>query len=56
MSGKQRAVRASVSYSPDVYSTFADVAKPIEVSTSRIIPDTSEKYLAEQWPLFGKLQ
>lgn len=55
-SGKPRAVRASVSLSPEVYSTLSALAKQRKVSTSWIIRDAAEKYVAEQWPLFGKHQ
>lgn len=55
-SGKPRAVRASVSLPPDVYTTLAALAKQRKVSTSWIIRDAAEKYVAEQWPLFGKSQ
>lgn len=55
-SNKPRAVRASVSLPPEVYSTLAALAKNRRVSTSWIIRDAAEKYVAEQWPLFGKQQ
>jgi predicted DNA-binding protein len=55
-SGKLRAVRASVSLPPEIYSTLSALAKQKKVSTSWIIRDAAEKYVAEQWPLFGKHQ
>lgn len=52
--GKPRAVRASVSLPPDVYETLTALAKQRKVSTAWIIRDAIEKYIAEQWPLFGR--
>lgn len=53
-SNKPPAVRASVSLSPDVYATLSALAKQRKVSTSWVIRDAAEKYVMEQWPLFGK--
>lgn len=53
ITGKPRAVRASVSLPPDIYSTIEALAKQKKVSTSWILRDAAEKYVSEQWPLFG---
>lgn len=56
VSGKPRAVRASVSLSPNIYKTLTALAKQRKVSTAWIIRDAAEKYVAEQGPLFEKGQ
>lgn len=52
--GKPRAARATASLSPEIYSTLQDIAKQKKVSVAWVIRDAAEKYIAEQWPLFGK--
>lgn len=51
--GKPRAVRASVSLPPDTYRTLEALARQKKVSTSWVLRDAAEKYLADQWPLLG---
>jgi len=51
---QSRATRASVSLPPDIYKTLQDIAKQKKVSVAWVIRDAAEKYIAEQWPLFGK--
>ncbi|HJT97974.1 MAG TPA: ribbon-helix-helix domain-containing protein [Rhodanobacteraceae bacterium] len=51
---KPRATRASASLPPDIYSTLQDIARQKKVSVAWVIRDAAEKYIAEQWPLFGK--
>ena len=48
------ALRASVSFPPDLYHTIEQLAKQKKVSVAWVIRDAAEKYVAEQWPLFGK--
>lgn len=55
-SGQLRATRVSASLPPDIYKTLQDIAKQKKVSFSWVIRDAAEKYIAEQWPLFGKGQ
>lgn len=52
-SGKPRAIRASVSLPPEIYETISALAKQKKVSTSWVLRDAAEKYVREQWPLFG---
>lgn len=54
--GKPRATRASASLPPEIYSTLQDIAKQKKVSVAWVIRDATEKYIAEQWPLFSKGQ
>lgn len=51
-----RAVRASVTLPPGVYGTLRDIARQKKVSAAWVIRDAVEKYIAEQWPLFGKAE
>lgn len=55
-SGKRHTVRASVGLPPEVYATLVELAKQRKVSTAWIIRDAAEKYVADQWPLFGETQ
>lgn len=48
------ALRASVSFPPDIYHTIEQIAKQKKVSVAWVIRDAAEKYIAEQWPLFEK--
>jgi hypothetical protein len=63
MSGKKRqgkntqtptasAVRATISFPPDVYETLEIIAKEKKVSLAWVVRDASEQYIAEKWPLF----
>ena len=48
------ALRASISFPPDLYHTIEQLAKQKKVSVAWVIRDAAEKYIAEQWPLFEK--
>lgn len=52
--GKPRATRASASLPPELYQMLQDIAKQKKVSVAWVIRDAAEKYIVEQWPLFGK--
>lgn len=47
------AVRASISFPPEVYETLEKLAKQKKVSLAWVVRDAAEKYVAEEWPLFG---
>jgi metal-responsive CopG/Arc/MetJ family transcriptional regulator len=53
-SREPRTVRASVSLRSELYRTLEALAKQKRVSTAWVLRDAAEKYVAEQWPLFGK--
>lgn len=53
-SGQPRAVRTSVSLSPDVYQTVRALAKQKKVSVSWVLREATERYIAEQWPLLER--
>ena len=52
--GTPHTVRASVTLSAEVYRTLEALAKQKKVSTAWVLRDAAEKYVADQWPLFGK--
>lgn len=63
MSGKKRqgkntptptvsAVRATISFPPDVYQTLEVIAKEKKVSLAWVVRDATEQYIADKWPLF----
>jgi metal-responsive CopG/Arc/MetJ family transcriptional regulator len=47
------AVRASISFPPDVYETLEVIAKGKKVSLAWVVREAAEKYIADRWPLFG---
>lgn len=47
------AVRASISFPPDVYDTLESIAKEKKVSLAWVVREAAEKYIAEKWPLFS---
>lgn len=48
--------RASVSFPPDLYQTLEKMARQKKVSLAWVVRDAAEKYVADQWPLFGKAE
>jgi metal-responsive CopG/Arc/MetJ family transcriptional regulator len=49
------AVRASISFPPDLYGTLEEIAKQKKVSLAWVVRDAAEKYVADQEPfLKGK--
>jgi hypothetical protein len=49
-------VRATISFSPDLYQTLEDLARQKKVSLAWIVRDATEKYIADQRPADGKHQ
>jgi hypothetical protein len=47
------AVRASISFPPEVYTTLEMIAKEKKVSLAWVVREAAEKYLGDRWPLFG---
>lgn len=47
------AVRASISFPPDVYDTLETIAKEKKVSLAWVVREAAEKYIADKWPLFN---
>jgi predicted DNA-binding protein len=48
------AVRASISFPPEMYETLELIAKEKKVSLAWVVREAAERYIAEKWPLFGK--
>jgi predicted DNA-binding protein len=48
------AVRASISFPPDVYETLEVIAKEKKVSLAWVVREAAENYIADKWPLFVK--
>ena len=46
------AVRASISFPPDVYETLEGIAKGKKVSLAWVVREAAEKYITDKWPLF----
>lgn len=47
-------VRASVSFPRVVYDELEKLAAAKKVSLAWIVRDAAERYVADQWPLFGR--
>lgn len=45
--------RVSVSFPPELYKTLELLAKKKKVSTAWVVREAAEKYVGDQWPLFG---
>jgi metal-responsive CopG/Arc/MetJ family transcriptional regulator len=50
---KAKKPRASVSFPQDLYDTVEKIAAEKKVSLAWVVRDAVEKYVADQWPLFG---
>lgn len=48
------ALRASISFPPELYRLLEQIASQKKVSLAWVIRDAAEKYVAEQWPLLEK--
>ncbi len=54
MKPEPAALRASVSFPPDLYRTLEQIAKQKKVSIAWVIRDAAEKYVADKWPLLNQ--
>ena len=48
------AVRASISFPPDMYGTLEQIARDKKVSLAWVVREAVETYLGEKWPLFSE--
>lgn len=48
-----RMPRVSVSFPPELYETLEQLARKKKVSTAWVVREAAERYVADQWPLFG---
>lgn len=51
-----RRIRASISFSPEMYKTLEDIAAEKKVSLAWVVREAVEKYIADKWPLFSRKQ
>jgi Ribbon-helix-helix protein, copG family len=51
---REAAVRASISFPPDVYETLEVIAKGKKVSLAWVVREAAEQYIGERWPLFSR--
>ncbi len=47
------ALRASVGFPPELYRTLGRLARQKKVSLAWVVREAAEKYVADEWPLFG---
>ena len=45
------AVRASISFPPDIYKTLEGIAKDKKVSLAWVVREAAEQYIGDKWPL-----
>lgn len=50
------ALRTSITFPRELYTTLEQLAKQKKVSVAWVVRDATEKYVADQWPLFAKRQ
>jgi metal-responsive CopG/Arc/MetJ family transcriptional regulator len=48
------AIRASISFPPDIYETLEVIAKEKKVSLAWVVREAAEKYIGDKWPLFSR--
>jgi len=48
------AVRATISFPPDVYESLEIIAKEKKVSLAWVVREAAEQYIGEKWPLFSR--
>jgi metal-responsive CopG/Arc/MetJ family transcriptional regulator len=46
------AVRATISFPPDLYQTLEGIARQKKVSLAWVVREAAEQYIADKWPLF----
>lgn len=51
---KTQAIRASISFPPDVYKTLEDIAQQKKVSMAWVVREAVDMYLSDKWPLFNE--
>jgi predicted DNA-binding protein len=49
-------VRATISFPASLHEILERIAKQKKVSLAWVVREATEKYIAEQWPLFGGLK
>ena len=46
------AVRATISFPPEIHRTLEDIARQKKVSLAWVVREATEQYIADKWPLF----
>jgi len=52
--GSAEAIRASISFPPEMYETLENIAKEKKVSLAWVVREAAEKYIGDKWPLFNR--
>jgi metal-responsive CopG/Arc/MetJ family transcriptional regulator len=55
MTPARGAVRATISFPPELYAKLEEIARQKKVSLAWVVRDAAERYVEEKWPLFPKL-
>jgi len=50
-----KAPRQSVTFTPEIYAELEKLSKAKKVSIAWLVRDATEKYIAEQYPLFQRV-
>ena len=50
----ETAVRASISFPPQVYEGLEIIAREKKVSLAWVVRDAVERYISDRWPLFER--
>jgi len=45
------AIRATISFPPDVYETLEEIAKKHKVSLAWVVRDAVDRYAKDKWPI-----
>ena len=53
-SSAAKSTRTSVTFPTELYETLEAIAKEKKVTVAWVVRDAAEKYVGEQWPLFGR--
>jgi predicted DNA-binding protein len=48
------AIRASISFPPDVYQTLEAIARQKKVSLAWVVREAAEQYISNKWPLLAQ--
>ena len=48
------AVRATISFPPEIYETLEAIAKQKKVSLAWVVREAAEQYIGDKWPLFTR--
>jgi predicted DNA-binding protein len=48
------AIRASISFPPDIYESLEIIAREKKVSLAWVVREAAEQYIGDKWPLFNR--